>query len=118
MSEMRKKFIPDWAPEREDFPDGIRQLLHDEEQLTRSPAEERDWQRSLVPGDEYPSLHKENPYSCMMPGALRALMENPYVPDEDKKLAREAYLRLKELEDGKAGPSGDVPPPRPKFRQI
>lgn len=118
--QLRKLWFPDWTPEREDFPDGIRQLAAEGSlPLMRNPDEDCDWVRALIPGDYYPSLYKENPYSCMMPNALQALMADPFLPDEDQRLVREAYWRLRDQEDGKVSPSSaNVPSPKPTFRQI
>jgi len=102
--DLRRAWFPDWIPEKEDAPEGIRGLIGDGTMpVMRDPDEDEAWRQASLPGDD-PEVHdrayQENPYSTMMPRHLRALLQDPEVKGEQRKQVMAAWERLKMLEDG------------------
>lgn len=102
--DLRRAWFPDWTPDKEESPGGIRDLVDASVPLMRDPDEDEGWRTASLPGDD-PEVHdrayQENPYSVMMPRELRALLNDPEVKGEQRKQVMAAFLRLKGLEDGK-----------------
>jgi len=102
--ELRKAWFPDWDPEKEDAPNGIRSLVGEGTMpVMRDPDEDESWRRASLPGgggEVHARLYEENPYSTLMPRQLRTLLDDPNVRGEQRKQVMAAWDRLKRLEDG------------------
>jgi hypothetical protein len=119
---LREVWFHDWSPEREENPNGIRDLLGTSTPpLMRDPAEAWVEMRASLPGDEgyeNPLWDGENPYSTMNPRQLRALLEDRTLSSVERKRVTEAWYRLAEFEGGKmpeAPESASAKPPTRKY---
>lgn len=103
---VRAAFFPDWIPEREENPNGLRDILAHPVPLLHDESRKYDHLRAALPGtgdDPHKTAYDyhENPYSVMMPREIRALLNDPTVQGEERKRVTEAFLNLKSWEDGK-----------------
>ena len=106
--DLRRRWFPDWTPEKEDVPEGIRGLVGSGTMpLMRDPDEEESWRTASLPGDgpEIPDrAYQENPHSLKPPRELRTLLNDPKVKGEKREQVTAAFDKLQELEGGgKAG---------------
>ena len=102
---VRAAMLEGWEPEHDENPNGIRDLLAHPVPLQHDESRKHDNLRAALPGtgdDPHKTAYDyhENPYSVMMPRQLRALLNDPDLPKEERKRVTEAFLRLKDLEDG------------------
>jgi len=104
MSGLRRRFFDDWTEEREDHPQGIRDLVGVDVPLQGDPDEKHAAMRSGLPGDSVEELriandanlckYVPNPYSCMMPSRLREFLRDESLSVQEKKLVKQAYANL------------------------